>query len=402
MRNTFFLIVILALGLSFASTAYAQSPVQVVELPVEYTFADHILFKVQIIAEIPIASVTVLFHTQENEEAYTGQAEVGPDGVASYRFDSAQNLLRPFTTISYTFHISLQDGQQVATEERSFRYIDNRFQWQGMEDAAFHVYWYAGDVDFGQNAFDVAHLAMQQIKTLLDVPPIGPVDVYIYASAQDLQSALGPGTQNWAAGHASPESGVVMVSVSPTQEQSIDMERQIPHELSHIVLFRATGEAYARLPVWLNEGIASLVELYPNPDYERALRLAVQNRTLIPLADLCSAVPPDASRAFLAYAESESFTRFLHDKFGISGFLKLFQAYAEGLGCDQGVSRALGRPLSDLEHEWRRSTLGENQYLAALEDAAPYLVLLVLVLIVPIWSIATASSGRKANAEKPK
>jgi hypothetical protein len=210
------------------------------------------------------------------------------------------------------------------------------------------------------------------------------VDVYVYASAVDLQNALFLGGEQWQGGHANPKLGVVMVAIPPGPGQSIDMETLIPHELAHVMLYRSVGGGYSSLPVWLNEGIASMAELYPNPDYAQALTLASQNGSLLPFADLCDSFPPDASRAYLAYAESQSFVGFLRDTYGIPALFSLASAYADGLSCDQGVVRVLNTSLANLDTRWRESELGANVVGVVFRNMLPYLGLLVFLLLIPL------------------
>jgi hypothetical protein len=162
------------------------------------------------------------------------------------------------------------------------------------------------------------------------------------------------------------------------------METLIPHELAHVLLYRSVGDGYASLPVWLSEGIASLAELYPNPDYEQALTVASQNDSLLPIAELCDAFPPDASGAYLAYAESQSFVRYLRDSYGTPALFSLTSAFADGLSCEQGAVRALGTSLANLDTRWRESVLGQNVAGVFLRNMSPYLGLFVFLLLIPV------------------
>jgi hypothetical protein len=203
-------------------------------------------------------------------------------------------------------------------------------------------------------------------------------------------------------GQASPDLGVALVSISPEAEQGIEMERQIPHELAHVLLYQRAGQAYERLPVWLREGIASMVEIYPNPDYRLALEAAGQNGTLMEMTSLCTPFPADAGRAFLAYAEADSFTRYLYNTYGSSGLFNLILAYADGLDCEQGARRALGVTLTQLDHRWRQSALGGNAGGVAVQNILPYLILLGIILIVPIWLISVHLKRKTNDNTKPK
>jgi hypothetical protein len=119
-----------------------------------------------------------------------------------------------------------------------------------------------------------------------------------------------------------------------------------------------------------------------------------------PLGELCAAFPPEAGEAFLAYAEAESFVRYLRENYGASGLEALTGAYADGLGCEQGAQRALGRALTPLEQDWLAQGLGAStdrgdtpaEEPPTAGSILPFVILLALILIVPL---AMAFSRRR-------
>ena len=72
------------------------------------------------------------------------------------------------------------------------------------------------------------------------------------------------------------------------------------HELTHVLLYRDLGEKYKLQPAWLLEGLASMAERDPNPEYQRALAAAAKNNALIPFEKLCASFPPDSGSVYLA------------------------------------------------------------------------------------------------------
>ena len=162
------------------------------------------------------------------------------------------------------------------------------------------------------------------------------------------------------------------------------MERQIPHELMHILLYKMVGAGYVNLPAWLSEGLASVAELYPNPDYLVLLESAHNKGNLPSILSLCQSFPRDASGTFLAYAQSASFTRYLQQRFGSSGLERLLRQYADGLDCQRGAEAALGVPLAQLGREWRKDVFGENVYLTAINNLLPWMVLLIMIAVIPV------------------
>jgi hypothetical protein len=287
----------------------------------------------------------------------------------------------------------------VALSLVAARHLDDHFNWQTLEAGALKIHWYEGDANFGQAALETAQHSLESIARL--VPPTleQPIEIFIYANADDLQGTLAPGNANWVAGHADPVLGVAMVVIEPGAQQRITMEQRIPHELMHVMVYRSVGAGYNNIPTWLREGTATLAEIYPNADYDRVLADAVTGNRLIPLRDLCDSFPANAGQAFLAYAQARSFTNYLHDTYGSTGLWNLLRSYADGVDCEQGTERALGIPLSRLEADWRSSVLGQNAFLSSLQNIAPYLVLLCLVLIIPLIGIVSTLRKRgKPNA----
>jgi hypothetical protein len=384
MRRFAFIIVMALLLLGLPQQARAQSGIEVTDVGMVVEFGQHITFQARIQSPVPIASATIVFSDNFDQVPRRFPVEIGENGVVAYRYDVVQNVLRPFTTITYWFDVTLSDGRTFRSQNYQEPYLDNRFVWQQRTDEMLRVYWYEGNEAFGDALLDVARRGLNTVNALIPTPAAAPLDVYVYANASDLQNALYLGGEEWQGGHANPKLGVVMVAVTPGPEQSIEMETLIPHELAHVMLYRSVGDGYTTLPVWLSEGIASLTELYPNPDYAQALTTASQNGSLLSIADLCNSFPVDASRAYLAYAESQSFVRFLRETYGAPALLSLTSAYADGLGCDQGVVRTLGTSLASLDARWRESELGANVLGVFLRNMLPYLGLFVFLLFIPL------------------
>ncbi len=114
------------------------------------------------------------------------------------------------------------------------------------------------------------------------------------------------------------------------------------------------------------------------------LKTNYEKERLLPISNLCVTFPRDAAGAYLAYAQAESFTRFLHQEYGSSGLEALIEAYADGLDCERGIQVAYGSDLNQLELQWRRETFGEDPWYSTLTNLAPWLLLLAAVLAVPV------------------
>jgi hypothetical protein len=147
--------------------------------------------------------------------------------------------------------------------------------------------------------------------------------------------------------------------------------------------------------------MAGLTVMIANTAYDSAITSAVARSDWIPLGSLCGSFPDDTDRAFLAYAESKSFVSYIYETYGSSGLFRLASIYANGVGCEDGPELAFGVPLASLEQDWQASVSGQKTLPSALQNIAPYLVLLCLMLLVPLVGIA-GTMWKKGNPNEPK
>ncbi len=399
--SLFTLAVIALITLLNAPPARAQSGIELENVGATVAFGEQITFVATIKPSSSIQSVEISIFDESQGIRRTVLVNVQPDGHTEYRLDTNDMVLRPFSLIKWNYQFTLTDGSTTNSEVFSVRYADDRFDWQTLESGTLRVSWYDGDQAFGQAAMDALQGGLASVSRLVAVDLAQPVEFYIYANADDLRATLGDNASQWIAGHADPTLGVVMVIIEPGPEQNIDMEQRIPHELMHVMLYRAVGAGYRNIPAWLTEGTATLVEIYPNADLDRVLMDAAEGNRLLPLSSLCGAFPADTGQAFLAYAESRSFTDYLHQTYGSSGLLKLASSYADGVDCERGTEIAFDVPLASLETRWRAARLGQTPILPALQNLTPYLVLFCIVLGIPMISIMI-TMRRKGNRNGPQ
>jgi len=314
------------------------------------------------------------------------------EDVAQQERNLSEEPFPPFTTISYWWDYQDVQGETRTTEKQQFLYEDNRLAWQTLRDGAITLHWVTGDKVLMNNALNIAQSAIDEIQETLKAQVLDSVTIYIYPSLPDLQSALQLTGYEWVGGQAYPEIGVVLLAISPSSEAILKMKRNIPHELTHKILYDLTGpQGYAALPVWLVEGLASVFERSPDPTYALALQRAAQDGKLIPMETLCHPFPAETDRALLAYAQSQSFVRYLQQTYGWSQIRALINAYKDGLECSTGVKQTLGADLTTLERNWRVWMEQQNQdsavsatwtYVATIvRDLAPWLILMGLLCV---------------------
>lgn len=351
---------------------------------VDYEFGQTLLFQATFESPRPPSTALLFFQGQGDTHTVVGTAYIESNQGGGYRLRYLHPLseypLRPFSHVEYRWEVTDAGGKRVKSPSYSFYYEDNRYAWNTLEEAPFRVHWFEGEVSFAQSVIDAAQRGYLEAQKFLPLPRPTSLDIYIYPDSQSLEEVLGLGGEEWVAGHADPALGVIVVALPATPDRYILTQQRIPHELFHVLLYQYVGPGYDNLPVWLSEGLASLGELYPNNDYDIVLQDAVQRQALLPFSSLCHTFPRQASSALLAYAQSASFVRYLYSLYGLEGLHSLTVVYANGLGCEQGVQRALRRSLSQLERDWRKDVLTEDVAASAFETLRPWWLLLLLIL----------------------
>jgi hypothetical protein len=385
----FILVVILSSFLPWRTYAQSGSAAgRIDQLAALYQYGEYVIFRAKLHADQPIETAYLFFQEQGETQTYPRAIQPIPGNAGEYtleyRLDIDKSPLPPFSTIEYRFEAQPVSGQVISSPLAEFDYFDNRYDWQKLSEGIFQVLWYAGDTTFAQKVLDTAQASLERAQSLLPLAHPQQVSIYTYKDAVDLQNALAASGSNWLAGHAVPEQGVITVALPAGPEQQLLTEQRIPHELMHIVLSQSLGKGYANLPTWLNEGLASTAELFPNPDYQVLLETAYKEDRLLPMSVLCRGFPQDASRALLAYAQSASFTLHLYINHGAEKMMALINLYGDGLDCEQGVSQVYGAGLAELEDQWLQERFGENAASDAFGNLAPWFTILIAALIAPL------------------
>ena len=383
-----FVLLLASLGAA-GRVAQAKSDFQFNDLDVLYTYGKQVTFQAKY-KPVNLVKEVFLFFQPSGEDIRLVQMELNPQGEVIYSYDLTTHFLRPFSRTEFWFQAELVDGEKVESPRQAFDYIDNRETWQSLDNGSIQVNWIKGDLFYGQDALNSAAAGAKTALSIFPGQDLSGLRIYLYDSASAMQEALNNSPASWAVGQASPDLNIIVVSIMPGIDQQLEMDRQIPHEIMHVLLYQLVHDNYNNVPMWLSEGLSSIAETYANPDYERALSRAVSENSLLPLNVLCGNFPQDASNAFLAYAQSDSFVHFLQNKFGNNGLLNLVQAYQNGYSCEEGVVAATGSALSQLDYRWRQESLGIDTGFLAVQNMLPYLMvagILVLVPLIVAWAV---------------
>ncbi len=376
-------LIVLILGCGWL-TANADAPIELVAQQHSYEFAHHMTFSAQIASASPISGITLLFAERDDLRVFSAAMVVKGDSTSenpTYTLDLTSFPLRPFAYVEYWWYVEAADGSRLETEPAAFMYADNRYDWRTVADDPIRVHWAANDPALGHTAARISRDGLERMQTFLAEPLTRTVDIYIYPSQGELVSALRLTGRDWIAGQADPELGAILVSADGSPADIVELQRTIPHEIAHMVIYQSSGGRNSQVPPWLHEGLAVNNEVRPDPALTSLLQQAVADNALLPLASLCAPFSGDQPEELLAYAQSASLVQYVQNQHGNLQLRRLLAAYGDGADCRGGVERVLGLTLETLETQWRASLHGTRPATAEpAADPSGLLVWLGLVL----------------------
>lgn len=395
-----------------------QSILADVQQSATFIYGDRLTFALEATAPATLiaAHLTVLTDHRDTPYTATPPLTAGRTVVVIHSVSVQELALPPFAGLTYYWELEDENGQQYRTDPQRVRYEDISvpWEWSVNQQGSIVIHSDGRDPALASAALEVARNAVAQINHLLGTTYGSAGDealhLYLYPELAPLASGLrlhGQRVQDWVTAYTIPEQGVALIATLPGPQQIANLQRDIPHAVAHIILANAMGGSYPNTPGWLNEGLALMTAPEPDVALEDALAAAVREGYLLPLEALCaprfSGFSPQ--EAALAYAQSESITRYITNRFGTSQVRMLLAAYANGLPCDQAVEEALGISLTELESQWHNDlarrvarTPPESPSLVPWLIVWGVSVILALLFIAPQPQRATGSLIRRSGA----
>lgn len=359
--------------LSSPSRADSDSSISVVSQDKSYSFAHSIRFKAEIASASPITKVTLLLTVEGDWQVFKADLQV-PEGqtrvAVGYDMDLQSDPIYPFSQVDYWWHVEASDGSVVETQPRSFRYTDNRYDWNEVRGDGFLVYWATDDPALGHAVVRMAQEGLERIQAALPESLAAEVVIYVYPSLGELRSALTLANREWAAGITFPESGIILASAGEGAGDMAELQDTLSHEVAHIAIQQSAGGSDKQVPFWLQEGLATANEVSPDPMLAVELDQALEGDGLFSLTTLCAPAMADQSSVRLFYAQSASLVRYMQNHYGNEVIGSLLAAYGDGADCNGGVERILSLGLDDLESEWVKSLQEGDKLTRPTTDAA--------------------------------
>jgi tetratricopeptide (TPR) repeat protein len=181
----------------------------------------------------------------------------------------------------------------------------------------------------------------RDLEGQLNYEPTENIVVILYTQKEFVDITEAP---SWA---GAINDGKLRIPIGGVTSLTPELGRVLKHELTHSFL---NSLAHGYCPVWLNEGLAQMMEPRSASMYATRLATLFQARKEIPFAVLEHPfLRFSPLQAEVAYAESLSAVEYLHNRYGMGEILRMLQSISSGVGPEQALKNSTGMDYSVLE-----------------------------------------------------
>jgi hypothetical protein len=248
-----------------------------------------------------------------------------------------------------------------------------------IDSGRFTVLFYPADRSMAAAALEAA----ARRDAFPGLPPgMQRIVIQIAPDAAVFREWAGNETRRWAAAVAFVDQHRVVVQGGRPNADAGNPIQVLRHELAHIALHDAVGDA---APRWFSEGYASFAAGEDRDDGFLATNVALLFRTLPTLAGLDSMlVSANATEARAGYALALRAVSDLAVLDRERGLERLLAAMRERGSFDLATRRVFAMTTEQFERDWQRRTRWRFAFLAVGVDSAAGITLLLLCLL-PLW-----------------
>ena len=346
----------LALVIGSGASVQAQDSIQILADDVTVRYPRSINFDLSATSvAAPITSVRLLWQVGP-EAAFNVQTirvRAGQQIDVAYPLNAQFLSIPPFGQISYRWQIRDEAGHELITENRTIEYEDTRNDWQEISNDHLRLLWYGYDNSFAADLFTIVDDAYARLATAFGVELTRAPTVVIYSDQQTFAEFQGlMNNVEFVIGRYFPGHNITVNLVTQDMPHHVYAET-LAHELSHLYSDNFYV-GYSRIPLWLEEGLATYNESAQHQSKLVMVQLAAARGNLVPFIDLPAAIrDSDIGVTNLAYAESATIFQFIVDHWGETQLADFLNAFRRTTSLDNVTTQIFGLNSADFELAWR-------------------------------------------------
>ncbi len=288
--------------------------------------------------------------------AYPTRLSTEDGVVASFEIETGQRGFIPQgVNVEYYYVFTDDQGHESRSASFTFEYLDDRYRWERLVEDDYTLLWHDRPRAQVERAAADVSSRLARVRRLFGNTDDYDFKVVLVNSRRESRSSF-PSVSQTAqdvslyGGFAFSDYGAIVLGGLSTDA--------LIHELAHLMLDRAMDSPRARVPAWLNEGLAMSFERdahYRDSD----VQIAHKSGSLLKLRHMRT-VPgkPDDVRLF--YAQSAGIVRYLLDEFGDESMSALLASMNEGTDIEEALKDVYGHDVEGLDRAWRSHLSGDR------------------------------------------
>ncbi|MEC9293986.1 MAG: hypothetical protein VYC65_06835 [Chloroflexota bacterium] len=341
-------------------TVYASEhhSVTIVEESVEIDYGNKISISITITSGIDsVDSVRALFKPRGDSTVWSysypkfsiNKTEISltveiPTGPGSY--------YPPGTEFDLEIEIADAKGHiSTARSNKSIQYLDPSKDWKDAKGDGFSILYYGIQPSRMENLITQVNRKIPLIKKVVGLSDAPQFTAIVFPSVREATPSFPPishtaSDQLFFAGFAQPKYGLfVQGQVSTTT---------FIHELAHLYVHEAVSSSLtARIPSWLDEGLAVFLETGKSQPSNERLRSSVRPDELLPLRNM-NTVPGRRDDVSIFYPQAGAFVGYLIEEYGSDTMARYLTSINNGQSALKNFTEIYGQSIHEIENEWRR------------------------------------------------
>ena len=367
----FFLIIIISYNFIDHNYIFADQDI-VKNYNVTSEIPEGIKFSIELLNYDEIDDIQVKFKIDgRNSFQYEYLKLPKDNNLIEHFFSTLQSsrYVPPASKIEYYFEIFFKDGSTYRTEIKNDILLDSRFEWDLVQGDIVDVYFHGPVSRRAKNVLEACDKSVNDISNLLGVDTNKRISLVMYNNYSEMFDVVVKKSQTQAGsliteGQAFSTENIVIVDGGARSALGV-----ATHEITHIIVSRATKDSYVGVPLWLNEGLAEYGNIEQDSGYDRYLEWAVDTNRLFPFSSL-NRFPGNPNLTLVAYGQSKSFIEFLVKEYPEENMKNLMKEISGRKSIDDSFISSYGKNLNDLESEWKSTLLSidSNEFLLKQVD----------------------------------
>ncbi len=232
------------------------SPIRVLTHSHEVEFPDQVVFSLEAESDSPITEVQFFYRLADRNIQTYGYPEFSSDRRVSAEFSiktGGSSYVPTGVDIEYFYRITDAAGNTLETEHFTFEYRDPRYTWSEVRRGDLVVLSHNLSRERVERMAEEVAQGLAEVKDLFGLEEISPIKAVIVNGRREAQRVF-PYTSD-TADRLRLFAGFAFGDYRLFVAQGLSTDTMM-HESTHLLLDQAVSSPLAKVPAWLNEGLA--------------------------------------------------------------------------------------------------------------------------------------------------